>query len=530
MRRLVFIFLLLPFIGLAQSNSTFRTMLKQPAPPPSGGLVPFSFTEYAYSNPDLMNPGRGAEQWHNGSESINNPTPNSLVRPFDVYYRFEWARIEGATQGSYNFSYFDGLIRSAINAGQQFSFGIMTYYSDAGFVTYDGAQSSYPLYLHNLMQSAPNAADRDFITPFGNWMPNWNSPHYLGRLRALHVALNNHIMTTSYTATAGPRQGQSIRYQDVIHCIDIRGFGNYGEWHSGEMYNFGAFPGNTQPTAASLIEIINTHTEVFQNWPLGMMVAGYNGTGGASYIPIFHTYNSVGYYALTATNSWGQVGNRRDQFGATDNYLNDLLQNNNTVVNGQRFGTLYLNLYKTSPGTGEAMPGVAASNQMVQLEQQVINLGATSFGNGNWGSFPNAVTQDRIRAAWKRSGYRIKITNGEAPTIITRGVQFQIKINWQNIGVTPAYNDWQVVYELQTGGGTVVWTGVSSKVLKLFRPDQGVVETTDNFIVTLSTSAGAYKLVVRVKDPLEFRPDMKLAINGVNGDGSYTIFNEVTVN
>lgn len=538
MFRLLSIILFLPLFVIGQSNSTFRTMLKNPnIPPPSGGNVPFSFTEYAYSNPDLINPGRGAEQWHNGSESINNPTSTSLTPSLDLYYRFEWARLEGTTQGSYTWltnpsnNYFDNRMREAINAGQQFSFGIMPFYSDGGFTSYDGADASYPLYLHNLMQAAADPDDRDVIAPSGNWMPNWNHPSYLSRLRALHVALNDHILNTSYTAISGPHQGQSIRYRDVIYCIDIRGFGDYGEWHSGGMWDFGQFPGNTQPTAATLIEIIDTHTEVFEDWPLVMMVAGYNGSGGAAFIPIFHPYNSVGYYALKATNAWGKVGNRRDQFGATDSYLDKLLQDNNTTVDGERFGTLYVNLYKTSPGTGEPLPGAAPINGMVELEQQVIEYGESSFGNGNWGGFPNASVQNIIRAAFKRCGYRIKITTGEAPTVITRASPFTIKCSWQNIGVTPAYNNWTVQYELQDGSSNVVWTGTSSRVLKLFLPSGSASETTDILTVPGSVSAGTYKLVVRVKDPVDYRRDMKLAITQPqNADGSYTIFNSVTVN
>lgn len=547
MKRILLYLLLLvsTFLNAQEGTDFFWPLLKNVGvvPPPPTGNTAFSFQERPYSDVDQVNPGRGAEQWHNGSEAINNPTPNSLEPSKDLYYRFEWARLEGATLGSYTWktnpsnNYFDNLIRGAINNGQQLSFGIMTFYSDGGFTSYAGADASYPLYLHNLMQASPNPDDRDVIAPSGNWMPNWNHPQYLGRLRALHDSLNAHILRTSYTAVSGPHAGQSIRYQDAIYCIDVRGFGDYGEWHSGGMYDFGSFPGNTQPTAATLMEIIDTHTEVFQNWPLSMMVAAYNtpriNNVGGTNIPLFHPYNQVAHYALDATNDWGQVGYRRDQFGALDNYLHQLLELNTgqwPIGQGLTVAQKFLNLYKTAPGTGEPLPGAAPINQMVDLENQVILYGSTSFGNGNWLGFPNGVTQDRIRAAWKRSGYRLKVTTGDAPQIITRGVPFQIKVNWQNVGITPAYNDWQVVYELQTGGGTVVWTGVSSKVLKLFRPDQGIVQTTDNLIVTASTSAGTYKLVIKVKDPVGFRSNMKLALQGMNSDISYTIFNSVVVN
>lgn len=506
-----------------------------------GTNTPFTFTEIPYSDPDFINPGRGAEQWHNGSDRISNPTPTSDLPSLDLYYRMQWAVLETGN-GDYVFgeytlngsdtiwNEFDEKLQEAAENNQQFSFGIMPFFSGNGELFYNGARSAYPQYLHNAMQALP-VADRDVIAPSGDWMPNWNSAIYLARLRALHVALNNYLLTAKVYPQTGPKAGQTVNVRDIIYCIDIRGFGDYGEWHSGSMYPFGSFPGNTQPTAATLIEIIDTHTEVFQDWPLVMMVAGYNGTGGASFINIFHQYNNVGYYALKATNAWGQVGNRRDQFGATDTYLDALLQNNNTVVNGERFGTLYVNLFKTSPGTGEPYPNAASINGMVELEQQVIEYGETSFGNGNWGgSFPNPSVQNVIRAAFKRCGYRLKITTGNAPTVITRNVAFNIVSNWVNVGVTPAYNSWTVVYELQTGGGTVVWTGTSSKVLKLFRPDQGTVQTTDILTVPGSVSAGAYKLVVRVKDPLGYRPDMKLAIQNRNADGSYTIFGSVTVN
>jgi hypothetical protein len=538
------LFIILLFISQI-TNAQFggRSFLKTVAttPPPVGGNTAFSFSEIPYSNIDFINPGRGAEQWHNGSDRIPNPSETSDLPSLDLYYRFEWARVEGATQGSYVFgqytvnspgdttwNYFDNLFHDAIEQGQQFSLGIMPYYSDGGFVSYAGGTSSYPLYLHNLMQAE---SIKDQLTPVGLWMPNWNSANYIARLRALHTAMNTYILNTVWHPQTGPHAGEAVRYRDVVYCIDIRGFGNYGEWHSGDMYAFGSFPNGTQPTAATLKAIIDAHTQIFQDWPLSMMVAGFNGTGGAPYINIFHQYDDVGWYALTATNAWGKVGYRRDQVGGTDGYLIDLLQENTTVYNGQQFNTLFLNLYKTAPGTGEPLPGAANANQMIDLENQVITYGATSFGNGNWLGYPNASTRDRIRAAWKRSGYRYKITIGNAPTVINKTVPFNIAASWVNVGITPTYNSWTVQYELQTGGGTVVWTGTSSKVLKLFRPDQGTVETTDVLTVPNSVTSGTYKLVVRVKDPLNnYRPNMKLAIQGRNADGSYTIFNSVTVN
>src|SRR5690606_17422339 len=132
-----------------------------------------------------------------------------------------------------------------------------------------------------------------------------------------------HIMTGSYTPSSGPHAGKRVNYRDVIYCIDIRGYGNWGEWHSGEICDFNAYPTGRQPTNATLKEIIDLHTEVCDRWPRVMMVAGYD--GGYTGISLFGVSAEVSYYALTARNKWGAVGYRRDQWGATDTYLSRLM-------------------------------------------------------------------------------------------------------------------------------------------------------------------------------------------------------------
>src|SRR5205085_2452958 len=63
------------------------------------GLKAFSFTEIPIGNADLVNPGRGAEQWHDRTD-VNVPAELVKSTPLDVYYRFVWTRIEGTTQGA----------------------------------------------------------------------------------------------------------------------------------------------------------------------------------------------------------------------------------------------------------------------------------------------------------------------------------------------------------------------------------------------------------------------------------------------
>ena len=500
--RLTVVFLILSNVAFSQSSANF------------------SFNVIPYSDPDFIAPGRGAEQWHNGSARINYPTESSNLESPDLYYRFEWARLEGATQGSYTWSYFDNLINSAINKGQKFSFGIMTHYSDGGYVSYGGGSSSYPLYLHNLMQ-AEATNSRDWLSSNGVWVPNWNSQNYLGRLRALHQALYDHIMTGTYTPTSGPHAGKRVNYRDVIYCIDIRGYGNWGEWHSGEICDFNSYPTGRQPTNATFKEIIDLHTEVFDRWPLVMMVAGYD--GGYTGISLFGAPAEVSYYALTARNKWGAVGYRRDQWGATDTYLDRLMASNNQTYNGSLpFKNYILEKYKYAPVTGEPMP---ASLDMSDLENQVNLYHATSIGNGNYGAQPSSSTvKENIRRAFKRTGYRIELTGGSATASTSN---LTVNLNWRNIGVAPTYEDWKVTYELRSGSN-VVWSGTSSFKPKLFLPSPTATTATDVFNRS-GIPQGTYSLYVIVKDSTGYRQPLPLAIQGRGSDGGYLLTNSINI-
>ena len=479
---------------------------------PTTGGTAVTFTEVPFSNTDLINPGRGVEQWHNANE-VNVPTEGVNTTRTDMYYRFSWVQFEGATQGSYNFSTFDNIINGAISRKQKFSFGIMTLNPDGGGTSYGGGSSYYPQYLHDLMQSE---SVKDFLKN-GVWVPNYNSQNYYNRLLALHQAINAHLESGSYNG---------VRYKDVINYIDIRGYGSWGEWHHGSLIsNMSEFPAGAMPTAASLKKIVDAHLLGFPNYRLVAMIAGFD--AGSTYIPLFYSPAEVAYYLLTARNNAGEIGWRRDQWGATDSYISGLLENNTASYNGVALKTLIMNKWKNAPIVGE--PPSWNDNNFAALESQIRLYHATSFGNGNYGTAINSTISTNVRAASKAAGYRIKITNAEAPGTITRGAAFATKATWVNVGLAPAYDNWDVVFELQNSSGTAVWSGTSSLKLKLFQPSSSGTAITDNFTVPTTVAAGTYKLVVRVKDPVNYRSNMLLAINGKNADNSYTILGSVAV-
>jgi hypothetical protein len=471
-----------------------------------------SFTQIPLTDPEYMRPGAGANEWSYDQNVVNIPVQGTNTQRLDRYWRFTWLDFQpaGGSSGSYDFTVFDSKIQQSISKGQTFSFGVMQQCGgcDANLQTnINGSVMLYPTWLHNQMQ-AENPTD---YAAGGEWYPNYNSPSYLTALRNLNIAINNHILSGSYNGVA---------YKDVIGQIDIRGYGDFGEWTNNDFSG----PSGTQATAASLDSIISYHVHVYNTFQCVYMMATMDG-GQLSNTNI---PPATGYYALTATNSVGKLGWRRDSWGQTDNYLSQWTDANPTVYNGLTFKTEIMNRYQFAPIVGEPQDGGSAGN-FPSLAAQMTKYGVTSFGNGNFNNGVNATIQDNFRAASKAAGYRIILTSGSMTTTLTSGNTFNISLNWQNIGAAPEYKNWNVTYELRTSTNAVVWSGTSSFNPKLFLPSGSPTANSDNFTLPSTVAAGTYSMYLIIRDPVKFRIPLPLGITGVNSDGSYLLRSNITV-
>lgn len=447
-----------------------------------------AFSQYTPLQNDFNRPGAGANEWSYDQNIVNIPVQGTNTQRLDRYWRFTWLDFQPATgsAGAYNFSVFDSKIQQSITRGQTFSFGVMQQCGgcDANLQTnISGAVMLYPTWLHTQMQSE---SVKDFNSG-GEWFPNYNSPSYLIALKNLNIAINNHILTTSFNGT---------RYQDVIGQIDIRGYGDFGEWTNNVFTN-----GNL--TVASGDSIISYHVHIFDKFQCVYMMATVDGgqLGNTNVPP------GVGYYALTVSNSVGKLGWRRDSWGQTDNYLSQWTDTNPTTFNGLSFKTEIMSRYQFAPIVGEPQDGGSAGN-FPNLPAQILKYGVTSFGNGNFNSGVNATIQNNFRAASQAAGYRLSLTagsvNGNA-----------VSLTWLNAGAAPDYKNWNVTLELRNAG-VVILSSVSKFNPRLFLP--GTKTVIDTLI-----GVGSGDLYVTIKDPVNYRKPMPLAIAGQLADGSYLI-------
>lgn len=475
-------------------------------PPPGGssGEIALSFTpETAYIQPAFA----GAEDW-NGQNYSPIPSPNPQARK-DLYFRFLWTQLEGQTQGFYNWAVFDQWINRAIQNRQRFSFGVFLHCPGGcdpfnGPVSYDGAPSGYPLYLHRLMQ---NESVKDRIIN-STWVPAWNSPTFLNRLHALNLAIRDHINSTSFNG---------IRYRDVIGYIDIRYMGSYGEWHhAGIVDPVSNYPAGMRPVVSTYKFIIDSHISAFPNNQLVMLLA----TLDAERLNNTMTPVEVTNYALNARNNYGPLGIRSDQRGSLQwndqgNYVRQYMENNfKNWQGGPMFNTLTMSRWQTAPLVGE--PENNNDNPNLQtLVAQTTFYHQNSIGNGNYTRSSGADAN--MRNAAMIMGYKLAPTGGK---IVWSPSGVVVTLNWRNTGLTPNYENWNAVIDIVNSSGVVVRTVTSSFKARLFLPAQSSVPFTDTLT---ALPAGSYSAKLTVRDPTGYREPLALQIKGRNADGSYTL-------
>ncbi len=483
----------------------------------------FSFTQIS-TGTEVVGPGRGAEQWQhlpwdNGAgHGVQIPAGNSTPGP-NYYTRFAWKDIESdATQGSYSWTEFDRRFHQAVDAHQMFSFGVMPICSGCG------SGSFIPTYLHNLMQK--ELVKDWYYSTDKAWVPNWNSPSYLSRYKALLQAIADHIATTSYQPAWS---SIPIPYSSVVYAIDIRGYGNYGEWHVWPWIQNSGFPSNILPTAATLQTLIDDNLQIFPNYQNQALIGAFTNTS-ASFVP-----EQASYYALTASNNCGQIGWRRDNWG--DPQYSALLENNAETYDpgsgAVSLSTLIMNKWKYAPITGEPLGGITSNYDCGSLYCHIItemNLyHGSSFGNGNFSNPGSSAIQANVVQASRIAGYRLILTGGAMNTVLNQGSAFNISLNWQNIGLAPVYENWNVAYELRDGNGGVAWSGNSGFTPKLFLPSGTPSVVSENFTLPATVLPGTYSLYLIIRDPANYKNPLPLAITGRNMDGSYLLRSNITV-
>jgi hypothetical protein len=441
-------------------------------------------------NVEIVNPLRGFYTWQ------RQDLAPLAERSLDAYQRFSWASLERGA-GQYDFSGIEEQL-SRLPKGGKLGFRVFALNSCCSWNNGTDIPADLVSRLRKgfFLPGDPNS----FKKLKQIYIPDWNDPYFLQRVDQLLDAL-----------------GRKYDGDPRIGWVDIGIYGNWGEWHTNGLGNFtgGWIPyfnpmlnrnGAEAGTLETRRHIIDSYARAFKKTRLLMMTDDKEAL----------------VYALRLPTPV-PIGMRRDSWGSL-HFANDFIDSK--IFSSDR--DLIVNRWKTAPFIVESFAGSKAFQAGPRgLVEQVERFHIAAIGNGNfagrWDQVPGPFKEALLEAA-RRSGYRFAVNAVNFPDGLAAGHDVPIDFTWLNQGVTPAYEPWHVEISLVTPDtARTVATARSAVNLEKLLPAQSGVHARDSISVPANLPPGRYEVRVHVTSPASYRPDLRLANEGRNADGSYTL-------
>jgi hypothetical protein len=427
------------------------------------------------SDNDITNPDRGFCRW-NGNEMAPFPS-------IDRYARYNWTVFE-TSEGNYNFStLYNEAAAAYSDPDGRGTFGL------AFRCVVQGTDHAYPAYMDAKMNSWYSNNKKC-------WVPDWNSPYFLERHDSLVANL-----------------GRAFNKDPRIGYIEIRTYGNWGEWHMSGGFENPPAP-LTAITPATIQHIIDVFVKAFPDKQLIMM-----------------SDNMVGLeYAMSKTSLKYPIGWRRDSWS------NSWFRN--VSVTSSTSWPLAKDRWKTAPVIVEGY-GNTGMTYSLGLPQ-VVDYHISNIGNGNFGSnltWSTMTTEakDAMLNSAKTSGYRYILRDVTTSSVLIPGQPVRFLSNWSNVGVAPTYRNWLVKFRLvHPTTGALVWETPSKLNLRTLLPTYNfstVVDTPfavdETFTLPQNISLGTYSLEVLITHVDNYFSPLKLANQNRKSTGAYPIGNVI---
>lgn len=407
------------------------------------------------------NPGIG---WQSNNR-IQSSGIGSAGYPIRVaYFKYYWKELE-PNDGEYDFSKIEQDIFYARAAGQQVAFRVMVV----------DERTSAPNWLKKL--NVPGYTYRYYGDGNPNQLPDVWTPD-----------LENSVFQQKHFAFIRAL-GEAYDGHPDIDSVDIGTVGLWAEWHFGEVT-----PSVPMPTNATMRKIVDEHFNAFPNTPL---IAQLTDVASLRYA----TSKGAGY--------------RGDCFGNM-NYQMKSLYPNNIVAAGAE------DAWKNGPVIFEScwvMQTWANNNWDVSwiLNEGLYTYHTSAFNNKN-NPVPSGYQSDGNNFA-KYMGYRYVIRSLSHIDRVSAGNSLALSVDWDNVGVAPAYKDYRFAVRLKDSNGNEVLRSVTSHSAKNWLP--GSFETDTNIFIPANFSSGQYSIelgVVRDSEPV-----LRLAIQGGTGELWYPL-------
>lgn len=497
---------------------------------PGPGVIPYS------SNIEFPNPMRGqyedllvAEYWQGTSYAGT-----------DNFQRYGWSQIQPISQNSFTWTQVDNDIAAAAEAGKRFGMRVMAF--APGF----GPDTAMPGWLTSVSGATMTSSGSGGTATF----PVWNNPNYLACVQNLITAIGN-------------------RYDndERLSWFEISGYGDWSQMVcSAERDLYGlSCPAPDQTiaqlgyymntwadvlTMANVTAIIGYHVAAFPNTRIvtashpefvRQMVLGTNFSGQSTAsttepaIPPGIRYDGLGdedQYFI----GWGYPGDYYDNTPLAEAYLSHWTK--------APFLTEWCNYYGTEETSTSFLP--TAMQEVVNYNVSLVGSTLTSGGLSGLAAPLSDSDYEVYLRLMMYSGYRYSAAAAVSGSNVT--------VTWTNWGVAPAYDNWQIVYQVRNQSNNIVqavvsaysflslgaasygppynWGGFVQGKYATSTPagDPTPITDTDTFVLT-SLPSGHYTIWVQVawaqhkpNATHTFNaPPMSLAQTGRDGTGAYQI-------
>lgn len=473
-----------------------------------------------YSAPEVINPLRGQYQ----DLGVALYPPATTGRPewpgtYDSGNRFPWSELQPTGADDYDFSAIDEAIEAAHAQDERFHFRIMALCSVGCHES--RIRSAVPDWLRFRKD-----ATREFSKGDATYVvPNWNSDAYLTAAEKLIAAL-------------GARYNKDER----VEWFEFSGYGDWSENHIGFVAkDLGAQAPSPEDSVEQLGYYDQYRDQAITRESITRLVDATLLAFPDTRIVVAAGNPEITRQFLTASPTQ-PVGIRGDCLGViapTQYWATD--PDSWYVRHDKALVSELLARWRSAPVVTEwcnSQPD-GMTQYFTKALEDVVKYHVSMVASNVLA--PSQNLYDTWERANKYAGYRYAVTSSILPDRAEMGTDLPITIRWSNFGTAPAYEDWEIWYEVLDHAGTVVMEVKSGLLLGTIAAEQNYVDvkqdpasatSDDTFLLPISRlPAGDYTVVTKVvwnqhkPDGINVvsHPTMELAQRGRDSRGGYPI-------
>jgi hypothetical protein len=408
-----------------------------------------------------------------------------------------WAELE-SVEGQFSWTRIDNAIAYwGAQQGKRIHFRISTEPYIIGYYSYSAGSPSWLYSNYSIPYQNMTAYG------FTYRVPDYTNTIYLTKLNNFLTAFANRYRNNAY-----------------LDIVDLRGYGLWGEWHSG--HNFA----NVSQRESGLATIIDNWYSAWQENKILALSCSYefrnDMTPNCSYPTNYNDYKqwSAFDYALTKPN----LTIRRDGLAGAmltwdSKYLTDFFNSGrNLPVMGEFFGGY--SAYRDNL-IANYTPDTAVDEALSYHPNYLTMMG--------WDADASAPAfyserSDLISKGNKMMGYRFVLSEASYPTTILPGEGFVLKQSWVNRAVGKCFNKYPLKIYLTDSNGNEVWSATDDKFDQRSFVKDNVYDVDSGFVLPSTVSAGTYSLRVAMVDS-NGQSKIKIAISNEDSQGRYILGN-----